>query len=686
MLAHWRPADVELVDLSMRPVRVDPGALAVLTAAIDVRQHADALDPRRQRSTAPALVRAALAGESLSGPLLRLIGAGPGSTPAGDDVVVGVLAALRATGHDRAAAAIARDAVRLLDRTTSASRMYLSAAADGRFAERVHELVQGLGSTTAGATAARSAARWGATSGLDLLSGIVAAARRPGPVPKGRMTSDAPSLAARVLPRLYRDSVALMAIASTTESIDGVARVGAVMATPANLEILRESDMLPEQLAAAPDDLVIVVRGTTDEVVAGALDAAEAALTTVESARRKEDRAAATIGEGIAAMSSDDPERPATIATISIPGAYAAVVAERALRDGLHVFCFSDNVPISDEVRVKRLARERRLLHMGPDCGTAIIDGIPLGFANVVRRGPVGMVAASGTGAQEVSRLLDLAGAGISQLIGVGGRDLSPEVDGIMTDLALDLLEEDPETEVIVVVSKPPADAVATRLLARLSAIAKKGTPTIACFLGADDSGDDDAGAGVIVRGTLEGGAIAAAAAAGHTLSVDVAGAPPETAPPGRILGLYTGGTLASETKILLKRAGVKDMEVLDLGDDEYTAGKPHPMIDPEARAARIEAAGADPTVGILLLDVVLGYGSSPDPSSPVVAAVAVARAAATADGRELLVIGSVCGTPGDPQGLARQTDLLEGAGIVLAPTNAAAARLAAALATAVRA
>jgi len=492
------------------------------------------------------------------------------------------------------------------------------------------------------------------------------------------MTSEAPSLAARVLPRLYRDSVALMAIASTTESIEGVARVGAVMATPANLEILRESDMLPDQLAAAPDDLVIVVRGTTDEVVAGALDAAESALTTVESARRQEDRAAATIGEGIAAMTAEDAERPATIATISIPGAYAAVVAERALRDGLHVFCFSDNVPIGDEVRVKRLARERRLLHMGPDCGTAIIDGIPLGFANVVRRGSIGMVAASGTGAQEVSRLLDLAGAGVSQLIGVGGRDLSPEVDGVMTDLALDLLEEDAETEVIVVVSKPPAEAVAKRLLARLAGIAASGTPAIACFLGADDSDD-----GVIVRGTLEGGATAAAAAAGHALAVD-AGIPPATAPPGRILGLYTGGTLASEAKLLLKRAGVKDLEVLDLGDDEYTAGKPHPMIDPEARAARIEAAGADPTVGILLIDVVLGYGSAPDPSSPVVAAVAVARAAAAADGRELLVLGSVCGTPGDPQGLARQVGLLEGAGIVLAPTNAAAARLAASLVTGV--
>jgi FdrA protein len=495
------------------------------------------------------------------------------------------------------------------------------------------------------------------------------------------MSTDAPSLAARVMPRLYRDSVALMAIASSTEALDGVARVGAVMATPANLEILRESDMLPDQLVAAPDDLVIVVRGTTDDVVADALDAAEASLTSVESARRQEDRAAATIGEGIAAMTAEDPERPATIATISIPGAYAAVVAERALRDGLHVFCFSDNVPIEDEVRVKRLARDRRLLHMGPDCGTAIIDGIPLGFANVVRKGPVGIVAASGTGAQEVSRLLDLAGAGISQLIGVGGRDLSPEVDGIMTDLALDLLVEDPETDIVVVVSKPPAKAVADRLLARLAEIATKGMPTVACFLGADDADGD-----VIVRGTLEGGAIAAAAAAGHALDVEAAGDLPATAPPGRVLGLYTGGTLASEAKLLLKRAHVTDVEVLDLGDDEYTAGKPHPMIDPEARAARIEAAGEDATVGILLLDVVLGYGSSPDPASPVVAAVSAARASAAAAGRELLVIGSVCGTSGDPQGLARQTQLLEGAGIVLAPTNAAAARLAASLATGVRA
>ncbi len=179
VLSHWRPDEVDLVELRMRPVRVDPHAAALLGAAADVRQHADAFDPRRQRSTAPALVRAALAGDPLAGPLLRLIGAGPGSTPAGDDVVVGVLAALLATGHEDAAAAIGSGALRLLGRTTSASRMYLSAAAGGRFAERVHELVHGLADSTAALRAARSAAGWGATSGLDLLSGIVAAISSP---------------------------------------------------------------------------------------------------------------------------------------------------------------------------------------------------------------------------------------------------------------------------------------------------------------------------------------------------------------------------------------------------------------------------------------------------------------------------------------------------------------------------
>lgn len=480
-------------------------------------------------------------------------------------------------------------------------------------------------------------------------------------------------LGSRVLHHFYRDSVALMAIASATEKRDGVVRVGAVMGTPANLGILADSDMLPPGLDTAPDDLVFVVRGESDEVTLEALDAAEASLTAVESTGAIEKQRPGTVGEGIAAANADDPDSRPNLAAISIAGTYAPMVAEQAIRNGLHILCFSDNVAIDDEVRLKKLAVANKVLFMGPDCGTAIIDGVPLGFANVVKRGTVGMVAASGTGAQEVSRLLDLAGVGVSQLIGVGGRDLSAEVGGIMAGFALDLLEEDEGTEVIIVVSKPPAPEVAEHLLARLTSIAAAGTPVIACFLGMDDADPAEGTTGVVVRGTLEGGAIAAARLANHELTIK--DLDPIDSVPGRVLGLYTGGTLASEAKILLHRAGV-DCEILDLGDDQYTTGRPHPMIDPEARADRIAAAGSDPSVGIILMDVVLGYGANADPASPVAAAVETARAAAASDGRRLEFVASICGTAADPQGIARQRSILEGAGIILAETNASAVRL----------
>ena len=488
-------------------------------------------------------------------------------------------------------------------------------------------------------------------------------------------------LGARVLHHLYRDSVALLRIASTTERLDGVVRVGAVMATPANLGILDQSEMLPDDLAATADDLVFVVRAADEQAVAEALDAAEAALTVAEStAGNHAEQLPGTIPEGIAAAQHDHGVA-ATLATISVPGTYASVVAEQSLRHGLHVLCFSDNVPVDEEVRLKTMAVERRLLMMGPDCGTAILDGSPLGFANVVRRGRVGIVAASGTGAQEVSRLIDAAGGGVSQLIGVGGRDLSAEVGGLMTDLALDFLVDDDETTVIVVVSKPPSGEVADRLIARLSEIAASGTPTVACFLGLDDSPASAPATQVCIRGTLEGGAIAAASRDGHPFKVTDVGTDDLERPGGRVLGLFTGGTLASEARLILRRGGVS-AEVLDLGDDQYTAGKPHPMIDPDARATLIAAAGADPSVGVILLDVVLGFGASPDPATPVAEAVHAARHAAGVDGRRVVVIGSICGTDGDPQSLTGQRRILESAGIVLCETNAAAARLALALST----
>lgn len=481
---------------------------------------------------------------------------------------------------------------------------------------------------------------------------------------------DTTVLRVRVLPRLYRDSVALMALAASTEKRPGVRRVGAVMATPGNLDILGRSNMLPADLAAAPDDLILVVRADDESIADEALAAAEEGLTAVEtSGGPRAEQAPQTIAEGLATTEG------VTLATISTPGTYAPAVAEQALRRGLHVFCFSDNVSIEEEVRLKRLAVDRGLLLMGPDCGTAILDGVPLGFANVVRPGSVAIVAASGTGAQEVSCLLDSAGCGVSQLVGVGGHDLSTEVDGLMTHLALDMLAADEATEVVVVVSKPPAPAVAERLLARL---ANLGKPVVACLLGLPDSDGP-----VVVRGTLEGGALAAAELAGHPLAIEAAATPDlDVRVPGRVLGLYTGGTLAAEASIILGRAGV-EAEILDLGDDQYTAGRPHPMIDPAERSARVAAAGSQADVSVVLVDLVLGHGASADPAGPLADAVRTARAAAAADGRELLVVGSVCGTPDDPQGIDAQRAALRDAGVLLHPSNASAVRYAAARASA---
>ncbi|MBD7919423.1 transcriptional regulator [Cellulomonas sp. Sa3CUA2] len=473
------------------------------------------------------------------------------------------------------------------------------------------------------------------------------------------------TLAARVFPRLYRDSVTLMSLAAALERRAGVTRAGVVMGTPGNLAILERSAMRPPDVAPAPDDLVVVVRGADEATVSAALEAAAAGLDAVvqDSGPRRE-RAPQTVTEGLTV----DPAL--TLAVVSTPGPYAPVVVEQALRAGLHVLCFSDNVQTADEVRLKDLAAQRGLLLMGPDCGTAILDGVPLGFANAVRRGPVGIVAASGTGAQEVACLLHRAGTGVSQLVGVGGRDLSTAVGGTMTHLALDLLGADDATDVVVVVSKPPAAEVARRLLARLATLGK---PAVACLLG---EGDTDGP--VPLRGTLEGGARAAAALVGAVLDLEPVALPSAT-PTGGVLGLYTGGTLAAEARVVLRRAGVP-AQVLDLGDDEYTVGRPHPMIDPAGRAAAVVAAGDRPDVGVLLVDLVLGHGAAADPTTPLAEAAAAAVRAARSGGRELVVLASVCGTDGDPQGLASARRTLVQAGVVVHPSNAAAARAAVAV------
>jgi len=375
----------------------------------------------------------------------------------------------------------------------------------------------------------------------------------------------------------------------------------------------------------------------------------------------------------------------ANLAVISVPGEYAAFEAQRALRRGLHVFLFSDNVSLADEIALKRLAVERGLLCMGPDCGTAYVNGVGLGFANVVPRGRVGCVAASGTGLQAVVSRLAALGEGVSHGIGVGGRDLSAEVGGVMTEVALDALAADTTTEAIVVIGKPPAPGVVPRLEAAIGRIAK---PVVVCCLGARPAGS---GAGRWV-GTLDDAAeLMVATLRGEAWSprlfTDLADVRARlrrarvNAPRGTILGLYTGGTLAHEAGLVLEPlVGAAAYRVVDLGDDEFTRGRPHPMIDPEARAARVRQGGATADVGVLLLDLVLGRAVHPDPATPLAAAIYDARRAAAAAGRALVAVASVVGTDGDSQDLRRQITTLEAAGVEVLPSNAQAARFAALL------
>lgn len=478
----------------------------------------------------------------------------------------------------------------------------------------------------------------------------------------------------------YRDSMALMRLAEALRALPGVREAAALMGTPANHELLAAAGLVTAATKAAmPGDLVIAVMAESDAAAAAAMAEVERLLTEQHPARAAVGRQLPRTLDGALRQMPD-----ANLVAISVPGAYAKLEALRALRRGRHVFLFSDNVPVADEIELKRLAAERRLLCMGPDCGTAYVNGVGLGFANVVARGRVGCVAASGTGLQAVVSRLAALGEGVSHGIGVGGRDLSAEVGGIMTELALEALAADTTTEAIVLISKPPAPAIVAKLETAIARIAK---PVVVCCLGALSRAPgagrwvatlEDAAESVVA--TLRGSAWRPRA---FTDIRDVRArlAPTQIPHGGTILGLYTGGTLAHEAGLVLDPlVGSGGYRVVDLGDDEFTRGRPHPMIDAEARAARVREAGRSGDIAVLLLDLVLGRAVHADPAGPLASAVYDVRHAAQAAGRALVAVAFVVGTVDDPQDVRRQIATLEAAGVEVMPSNAQAARFAALL------
>ncbi|GAB6983976.1 FdrA family protein [Nocardioides pyridinolyticus] len=442
-------------------------------------------------------------------------------------------------------------------------------------------------------------------------------------------------------PGAYADSVTLLQVSRTVQGQDGVVAAQVAMATALNVEVLTGMGFdVPAE--ATPNDMVVALRLESSQALAAALAGVDQAL---RDANRRE--AGPTELAPPRTTGSAFRRTPSAVALVSVPGASAFVEAMDALESGHDVMVFSDNVPVEQEVALKRYAAGRGLLVMGPDCGTAVMGGLGLGFANTVSPGPVGIVAASGTGCQQVLALLDHAGVGVTSALGVGGRDLSAEVRGLATREAMRRLDEDPAVELIVLISKPPADDVAAEIRAYADTLS---TPVEYALLGAGRPDLTEATESVLRR-----------------LGRDVPEWPvtgTAEANPGVIRGLFVGGTLASEAKLI---AGTDAGHTfVDFGDDDYTTGRAHPMIDPSLRLEHLARAAEDPAAGVLLLDVVLGHGAEPDPAAGLAPALA---------GVTKPVVVAVVGTSADPQGLDRQVRALADAGAEVHLSNAGATR-----------
>jgi succinyl-CoA synthetase alpha subunit len=499
----------------------------------------------------------------------------------------------------------------------------------------------------------------------------------------------------------YFDSIFLMRIAGQISGQPGVDEAAVLMGTEKNKQILADMGLLDETISSAgPNDLMVALSGehkaTIEAVLSGFDDLLELTPVEVGTPTTRTLEAALEIKPDV------------NLVVISVPGEYAAAEARRALERGLNVFLFSANVSLEDEVALKEFAQERGLIVMGPDCGTAIVAGVGLGFANVVRRGSIGVIGASGTGLQEFTSLVHQSGLGISHALGTGGRDLSDAIGGISALTALAALEADPQTRVIALISKPPGAETLRRLVPELSRCSK---PVITCFIGYDDP-LIEAESTVTTALTVDEAVLLAVGA--------VTGAPAprsDVVTPAQdelvvsekagmastqryVRGIFAGGTFNYQAQHLMRRAGFEvhsnapidgvlglsdpnlstGHTLVDMGDELFTERRPHPMIDPTLRKERILREAEDPEVAVLLLDFVLGYNAAEDPAGDLVEEIGEAKAIVGRRGGRLNVVASVCGTDSDPQDLAQQCNTLEEAGVVLMPSSAQAVEFSVAL------
>lgn len=511
----------------------------------------------------------------------------------------------------------------------------------------------------------------------------------------------------------YFDSVFLMRVARRIASQQGMSDASAVLATEANRKVLMQMGYGEEGhdrdfAAAGPNDLVIALEGeeaAVDQIAANAESyLAQGPETSAE--RGRSTPRPRSISEAMEL-------RPdCSVAVISVPGEYAAREARTALQKGLHVFLFSSNVSADDERALKTEARQRGLIVMGPNCGTAFLGGAGIGFANAVRRGPVGIVASTGTGMQEFASLIHQAGSGISNAIGTGSRDVSDAIGGISMLTGIAALEADPATKVIAVLSKPPGSAFTAMLEERLVRCTK---PVVQCLLGAEPDSwrtHDPEGSGgqpkIRSAFTIDEAVASALGAVGaeepaflrsdeqamrERAAIEIGKMRPEQR---HIRGLFAGGTLCYQAQSVFLRAGLlvhsneplrgmpelpdpdesRESSFVDMGAEIFVQGRPHPMIDASLRRKRLEREGEDPTVAVILLDFILGAISSPDPVGDLLSAIRNVQDEARGRGGHLCVVASVCGTDEDEQGLESQKAALTEAGVLVFPSGAQAASL----------
>jgi FdrA protein len=502
---------------------------------------------------------------------------------------------------------------------------------------------------------------------------------------------------------MFRDSVYLMRLSNTVRGFDGVLEAEVIIGTDHNKKFLQSGGLWSEEIDrdAGANDLIIAIKAESEEKAEQAI---QDALAELNKSVERENLLGEFVPRTFETALHNFPG--ANMALISIPGRYVEREAHQILDAGLNIMIFSDNVTIESEIALKTKAKEKGLLVMGPDCGTAIINGVPLAFANEVKRGKIGIVAAAGTGLQEVSTLINNIGEGISQGLGTGGRDVKEAVGGISMIMGLEALLADEQTEVVVIVSKPPDAAVTEKVLA----VAKQSKkPVVVNFLGGNL--DQVRAAGCVPAATLKEAAQKAVSIVRKEdvkevveLKVDEVLVKEQkgklTADQKYIRALYSGGTLAYEALVMLQdkikpiytnlsfkgATAIADVykstehTIIDFGEDEFTQGRLHPMIDPSLRNTRIINEAKDPETAVVVLDLVLGYNAHPDPAGSALEAITEAQQIAAKDGRHLIFVTSVCGTDSDPQKRNEQVAKLEASGVLVFPSNADAVAFLAAL------